>query len=102
MPNTELIPMQRTIPTIKNNLQFGKRESCRQIDDRKWHCIALILCHLRSSIFGALAQPNCKLFLIVGIRKYLIILPPLNEWYSPSLHKSEEEAPRQRIQPDPF
>ena len=59
------------IPTIKNNLQFGCAKAPK-IDDRKWHCIALILYHLRSLICRQLSRlPNCKLFLIVGIIPFL-------------------------------
>src|SRR5690349_8530781 len=56
----------RVIPNIENNVEFGRAKTPK-IDDRKWHCITLILCHLRSSIFVVLARPNSTLFSIFGI-----------------------------------
>ena len=57
---------------MKNNFRFKLRESCRQIDDRKWHCIGLIQCHVRSSIFGALTPPNRKVFSIFGMNRFFV------------------------------
>jgi hypothetical protein len=57
------------IPNATNKFIFELRESCRQIDDRKWHSINSIQCHLRSSIFGALTRSNMNLFVAFGINK---------------------------------
>lgn len=55
------------IPKQPQKLVFKLRESCRQIDNRKRHCIELIICRLRSSIFGVLTRLNTKLFIAMGI-----------------------------------
>ncbi len=56
------------IPIIRNNAQFGCVKASK-INDRKWRCIQLIICHLRSLICRQLSRkPNCALFLIMGIR----------------------------------
>lgn len=64
------------MPNAINKALFELCESYRQIDDRKWHCIDLILCHLRSSIFDALTCSNRALFIAVGINlmRYFFIL----------------------------
>ena len=67
------------IPIAINNVIFELRESCRQINDRKWHCIDLILCHLRSSIFGALTRSNMTLFVAFGIRPIRLCGPAKNQ-----------------------
>lgn len=59
------------IPNEINNFMFKLRESCRQIDDRKWHSINLIQRHLRLWIFDALTRLNKRLFLAIGITLFL-------------------------------
>src|SRR3989344_5514976 len=65
------------IPFIKNNVQFGSAKAPK-IDDRKWHSIQFIQCHLRSSICRQLSRlPNCTLFLINGMRRWIWFLFPV-------------------------
>jgi multidrug efflux system membrane fusion protein len=59
------------IPIATNNFLFKPRESCRQINDRKRHSIKSIQCHLRSLIFGALTRLNRKLFVAIGISRFV-------------------------------
>lgn len=66
--------MKIIIPNPVNNFLFKPRESCRQIEERKWHCIGLILRHLRSSIFDALTRLNRKLFTGFGIALLKVLL----------------------------
>src|SRR5690606_15642883 len=61
------------IPIVTNKFLFKQRESCRQIDDRKWHSINPIQFHLRSSIFGALTRLNRNLFVTIGITLFFCI-----------------------------
>lgn len=55
------------ILNVTNNVPFKLRESCRQIEEHKWHSINSILCHLCSSIFGALTRLNGPLFVTFSI-----------------------------------
>ena len=55
------------IPIAINNFTF-ERVKTSKIFDRKWHCIALILCHLRSRIYRQFSRSsNVKLFIAIGI-----------------------------------
>jgi len=60
---------QDLIPIAVNNFTF-ERVKTSKIFDRKWHCIALILYHLRSKIYRQFSRSsNVKLFTAIGITR---------------------------------
>ncbi len=73
--------MISVIPIVINNFIF-KRVKAPKIAHRKWHCIELILCHLRCAICRQLSRSlNVKLFITIGISLWASVNEPLSIFY---------------------
>jgi D-alanyl-D-alanine dipeptidase len=70
----------RLIPKQPDESVFKPRESCGQIEDRKWHSMNPIQCHLRSSIFGALARLKNRFFRLFRYKIWDGFRPLVAQW----------------------